>query len=74
MEQLGGDGEVAFAGKALGDVADVGVDAEDFLKDHDAGARGAFRMRYVGAHGGAVTDGEVYEFGFDGHRRGVRLF
>jgi len=36
MEQLGGDGQVAFAGETLGDVADVGVDAERFL---DLGAR-----------------------------------
>ncbi len=33
VEQFGRDGEVAFGGEAVGYIADVRVDAEDFLED-----------------------------------------
>jgi hypothetical protein len=49
VEQGRRHGGVALAGQPIADRADVMIDAEDFLDDHDAALGGARRVGAIGA-------------------------
>jgi hypothetical protein len=68
MEEFGRDGDETFACEALGDLANVGVDAEGFLEDEESRERAAVRgTGGPGLHGGAVGDFEFDVFAADFH-------
>ena len=67
MEKLGRDGEIAFARKAIGHVADVGIHSEGFLENNQSRFRSAGRTRDIRPHGGAVGNGESHIFGLKFH-------
>ena len=48
------DRQIAFGRVAIGHMADVAVDAKDFLDHHHGAARGAGGAGFVGGHRGAV--------------------
>ncbi len=60
VEERGGDGEESVARPAISDGADVGVDAEDFLKNDEAGDWVAFWMGNIGVERVAVGCAESY--------------
>ena len=60
VEKRGGDSEKAVACPAIGDGADVGVDAEDFLKNDEAGDWLGHWMGDVGVEGVAVGGSQGY--------------
>ena len=62
VEQRRRDGQITLGGEAVGDVADVGGDAEDLLADHQAGPGRAVRSGEIGTELVPVAGGEGYRF------------
>jgi hypothetical protein len=65
-EQVGSDHHIAVGRVLVGHVADVLVDAENLLQQHDAGTLAAARQRHVGAEA-AVGDGDIDPLGVGFH-------
>jgi len=62
IEQRRRDRRVAFLRQPIADVADVVVDAEDFLNDHDAAFGRSRRISAIGAQLMAVVCGQSEMF------------
>lgn len=66
VEQRRRDRGVARAGEPVGDIADMGIDAERFLKDQQArSGRGGCGPGDIRGHDGAVGNGQRDCFGAD---------
>jgi hypothetical protein len=60
-EQVRRQHDIAFLGIELGDLAHIGVDAENLLAQHDARAAAARRNRHIGFEPAAVGSRDIDE-------------
>ena len=58
-EQIRRQHDIAFLGIELGDLAHIGVDAEDLLAQHDAGTAAARRHRHISLEPAAVRGRDI---------------